>query len=343
MKIHNHSGKGHPFKPNQQQPSAVKMADAPAVYPMPQDVTAALKNQPCGNFSLQFYRFVPKPEKDKKGAAWKAVLEAGNKLYNNEDAREFLKRQALLGASMRQIYGNNNVIEFQGVTKSRLSIGFGNTGPLDTGLTLQRLYCLPYLPAAAIKGVCRARALDEIARSLGAPALSPEEKQRLNEKKRKTPLEHLENWLVSKEKNRKQAWENFLQRMQEYNPDMGAEQPEKEAIDFLNVFGSQDTRGKVIFYDAFPVEITRCLFDLDIINPHYQPYYESKGKKPPADYYSPVPINFLTVAPGVQFQFVITGKNDANDSLQKAQVWLQNALSENGIGAKTALGYGEIK
>ncbi len=102
---------------------------------------------------------------------------------------------------------------------------------------------------------------------------------------------------------------------------------------FVNVFGDQKNRGKVVFMDAFPKE--NPTIEVDIMNPHYNEYY-SEGK-PPADYLSPVPVQFLTVT-NTNFEFILMSKD--KEMLDKAKVWLKDALSTYGIGAKTAVGYG---
>lgn len=134
---------------------------------------------------------------------------------------------------------------------------------------------------------------------------------------------------------------------------------EEEAIEdpsFLQMFGSTDQIGSLLFFDAFPTHAPTI--KEDIMNPHYPKYYT--GEEPPADYQSPVPIPFLTVE-NTSFQFLIgfkplpeledptvsgpiarqLGKNNGELSLLEAgKQWLLKALSEHGIGAKTALGYG---
>jgi len=108
-----------------------------------------------------------------------------------------------------------------------------------------------------------------------------------------------------------------------------------------NIFGSQfsekPSQGKVIFFDAIPLKFPKL--KLDIMNPHYQEYYsDSSGKTPPADYLSPNPIFFLTVGEGAEFYFAVASRE--NGLATKAKKWLENALKELGVGAKTSAGYG---
>lgn len=101
------------------------------------------------------------------------------------------------------------------------------------------------------------------------------------------------------------------------------------------IFGKPDTKGKIIFFDAFPIEIPTIM--TDVMTPHYGDYY--KGIAPPADWQSPNPILFLTVEE-TEFQFMLGCKEDDKNLLETALKWLEKALQNKGIGAKTAVGYG---
>lgn len=105
-----------------------------------------------------------------------------------------------------------------------------------------------------------------------------------------------------------------------------------------SIFGSQKKIGEVIFFDAIPEQI---FLKTEILNPHYQDYYSTKGKIPPADYLSPVPITFLAVDEGSKFFFSIATQN--NDLLEETTKILIYALKIHGIGAKTNTGYGILE
>jgi len=113
--------------------------------------------------------------------------------------------------------------------------------------------------------------------------------------------------------------------------------------DVDNIFGTENEMGNIIFYDALPTE-PPCLKP-DVMNPHYTPYYQPKNtSEPPADYHKPIPVNFLTVV-DTTFSFVIgirKGVPEADKKLllEKTEEWLKKALEEQGVGAKTAVGYG---
>ncbi len=121
---------------------------------------------------------------------------------------------------------------------------------------------------------------------------------------------------------------------------------------FCRIFGSPKNsvagayRGAVRFFDAFP--ISEPTISLDVINPHYGPYYS--GDEPPADYHNPVPVHFLTVEEAA-FDVCIgineldnipieNGKFAGKTPLEVAWGWVVKLLQEFGIGAKTSVGYG---
>jgi CRISPR-associated protein Cmr6 len=105
-----------------------------------------------------------------------------------------------------------------------------------------------------------------------------------------------------------------------------------------DIFGSTSQQGKITFFDAMPTTIPQL--KPDIMNVHYPDYYG--GNSAPTDTQSPRPIVFLTVEK-TSFQFMIGCKEKNKDLLQTALDWLQKALTEKGIGAKTAVGYGYMK
>ncbi len=103
------------------------------------------------------------------------------------------------------------------------------------------------------------------------------------------------------------------------------------------VFGVQASSGDVVFFDAFPTEPPR--FKLDILNPHYPGYYRTGDRQPPADWQNPVPVYFITVAPGTRFLFGVGERRPASVR-SMASTWLQTGLRSLGVGGKTTSGYG---
>lgn len=121
---------------------------------------------------------------------------------------------------------------------------------------------------------------------------------------------------------------------------------EESNTDIPDIFGGEKARGKekellrgkVVFLDAYPEKVPDLY--IDIMNPHHGPYY-SEGKAP-ADYHNPTPIKFLTVAKQTIYIFHAVAQK-IDDIPQKVRNALQKALKEEGIGAKTAVGYGRFE
>lgn len=66
--------------------------------------------------------------------------------------------------------------------------------------------------------------------------------------------------------------------------------------------------GAIVIFDALPVQPVRL--EADVMTPHYDDYYQ-KGLAP-GDWISPVPIPFLAVAQGTQFQFAVAPRTPAD-------------------------------
>ncbi|MEN2981677.1 MAG: type III-B CRISPR module RAMP protein Cmr6 [Thermus sp.] len=176
--------------------------------------------------------------------------------------------------------------------RSRLAVGLGGEGVLETSLTLHRTYGVPYIPGSALKGLASRYA-------------------------------HL--YLEG------EAWRRNLGAFARGEAQAG-------------LFGTTEEQGAVVFFDALPYPKTWKIHP-DIMNPHHAGYYGG-GETPPADWDSPVPVPFLSVtgtfllalapAPGVP-------REEARPWLQAAWRILAWALREEGVGAKTASGYGRLE
>ena len=97
--------------------------------------------------------------------------------------------------------------------------------------------------------------------------------------------------------------------------------------------------GRIVFHDAWPISWPRL--ERDIVNNHHTAYYHGEGD--PGDWENPVPVNFLAVASGAEFEFAVSDRSPGGDDLADlAMNWLRAALWHAGAGAKTAAGYGRI-
>ncbi|WP_330148605.1 type III-B CRISPR module RAMP protein Cmr6 [Shewanella oncorhynchi] len=113
------------------------------------------------------------------------------------------------------------------------------------------------------------------------------------------------------------------------------------------LFGTADSEqlhrvsGLVTFHDAWWVPEPKVKdhkpFVLDVATTHHQAYYNGKQDKP-SDKDSPIPNHLLAVQGS--FLFVLEGEPTA---IELCQTIVGKALADNGIGAKTAAGYGYMK
>jgi len=104
------------------------------------------------------------------------------------------------------------------------------------------------------------------------------------------------------------------------------------------------TAGDVIFFDAIPSKLPQL--EIDIVNCHYPQWYRNEA--PPTDDQDPVPVYFLTVAPGAEFLFAVAprsrrgngSRGDVPSLMRDVAENLRAALQTLGAGAKTSAGYG---
>ncbi|WP_172838418.1 type III-B CRISPR module RAMP protein Cmr6 [Thermocrinis minervae] len=196
----------------------------------------------------------------------------------------------------------------------RLAIGLGNPSFIENGFAFYPTYGIPYIPGSSLKGITRNLFILIVSEHLNRDAKSVEE-DLMNEKfdNSKVPLYLFED--------------NF---------------GEWELQETFNVlFGTKNREGKVIFFDAFPKSLTLDDIEIDIMNPHYQPYYTNPKEKPPIDCYNPVPIHYMVLKEGVEFEFVLGVANDTDPRyLELAERLLKAVLKSFGVGAKRRKGYG---
>ena len=114
---------------------------------------------------------------------------------------------------------------------------------------------------------------------------------------------------------------------------------EREKSWRLNKPTGSAAAGRIVFHEAWPVSWPRL--ERDIVNNHHTKYYG--GEDDPGDWEDPIPVNFLAVASGAEFEFAVSDRSpDGDDLAELAMSWLRAALWHAGAGAKTAAGYGRI-
>ena len=320
-------------------------------------------------------------KKNLKQSVWRIMTERLNEIYSGslkDISNEISSRLTMVRKGLEK-QGYKFYEPLQAKVMWRLVVGLGLPNPLETGFILHHIYGIPFLPGSAIKGVTRAFRLQTIAEELGVPRLSVWDIEEWeNRTKSPTPWKLLDELLTSsvpkpsdtqgrKEELNKQIESRFnnlkstLKKGKEFlgapqyliqNPkvleiDIG-ELKENYIYPFSRAFGSQQAKGEIVFFDAYPTSLTvngKGILELDVMNPHYGEYYGSKGATPPADWLSPVPVLFLVVRCGAIFQITLAQRPSpysSDDLLDTVASWTKAALKELGIGAKTRAGYGQM-
>jgi CRISPR-associated protein Cmr6 len=192
-----------------------------------------------------------------------------------------------------------------------LVIGLGGEHPTEKGFRFDWNIGVPFIPASSIKGVVRLAAMvNEL------NAIDESEEDRINK----------------------------------FCKDIKKDETLPEPMRTLFGSGGDKTaqRGKVIFLDAYPATMPRL--KIEIMNCHYKEYLMD-GKRGPTEDQDPNPQKFLAVdtedRSGKPLKFVfralIKGEVAADpiktDALKKA---FTNALTEHGLGSKTAIGHGRF-
>ncbi|MGL4305101.1 MAG: type III-B CRISPR module RAMP protein Cmr6 [Mycobacteriaceae bacterium] len=98
-------------------------------------------------------------------------------------------------------------------------------------------------------------------------------------------------------------------------------------------------RGSITILDAYPESRPKIV--VDVLTPHVVPYYNEGNadggvKSPPAEYYEPVPVQFLAVHGGSYSTWVSGTKED----VEIFYSWVEGGCGYFGLGGKTAAGYG---
>ncbi len=304
------------------------------------------------NVSLVLDR-APPFVKDEKEGCYKSSLSSVNKIFRNVKAFEAFLNNLIRGGLDEYERYFEAYTDFVGsipkpqlirlITRSRLVVGLGDESVYETSIRLHRNYGVPYIPGSALKGVAKHYGIISLTKQMAKNAAEDFFKLA---KKVQEALE-----APAKDENDERTVEKVVrEKLNTSTTDDVA----NEIKVLRKIFGTQKREGCVIFFDAFPTPeqlSEKPILELDIMNPHYQPYYQHG--EIPGDWHDPRPILFLTVPAGIEFQFAIAlsmaslmdkeRKNETHKILEKTKLLVQSALKELGVGAKTAIGYGRFE
>ena len=284
----------------------------------------------CENVSLVLLKLIKKDIVEQTKNKGK-FLQSINRIKIPVKLLERIKQEvvSLERLEYRNIFSNEKDKCLKLKTSSRLVVGLGAGHVLETSLTLHHIFGIPYIPASALKGVVRMVSFWEIA------------------------------------ENKKIKDEREIEKLQEQTYDKQiSDSDDEDILRHKLLFGTQNFKGLLIFLDAYPeIQDNQGIFELDVMTPHYSGYYTKD--QAPGDWENPKPIVFLTVKNGITFCFnvlfdefrakeILKDKNFSqevrkiieewliNSSILSNLVknWIEDALKEYGVGAKTRLGYG---
>lgn len=265
-------------------------------------------------------------------------------------------------------------------TDWRLVIGWASNPGLETGLTLNRLYGFPYIPGSALRGLVHRVAEIAELDSDGVTPLPPFSDGALTRPaspdliaaiRRAQLVRAIFGSIHLRRPDRSELPETPLDLLDAWRDGLraaaGMSAGWKEIlVDIEGLRGAQNLGGVASFFDAVP-EPQSLLADapvqIDVLTPHYSTYYRDLDSAvptvTPADTDGPIPVRFLAVRPGLKFEFRVClrmpnapmdepgrelfralGGRDADDLRALVMGWLIRGLTEFGIGAKTAAGYG---
>lgn len=211
---------------------------------------------------------------------------------------------------------------------SRLLVGHGNSSATGVGLTAHHTWGVPVIPGSSLKGVLA----HYVSSTYGPddPKLLPWEQQ--GGERERTRYQGV-TWRVQ----RIERGPGDIYRMLFGAPDvMGDAEMRDRGLD------AGASQGLVIFHDALYVPGSApsdCPYANDVLTVHHQKYYSSSGESWPNDYKDPIPVEFLSVRPGVQVLVVLSGPDDWTALAEKLLI---DALALWGVGGKTSSGYGRL-
>jgi len=221
--------------------------------------------------------------------------------------------------------------------KGRIAVGLGSESAFEVGFRFLKPYGMPYIPGTALKGLA----------AHYCHCVWGEQDKRFRQEG-----EYYKFMFGSSEETRKKSDARK-------KSDEGEESCTKEAghlvfydawIELPNVSGKEET--------GMDVKEKKSPVSLDVVCSHHQEYYtgsdKDNGRRPPADFDSPNPVHFLSASGrfliGVSCRLSRDPSMPSEGAQKEAREWaklgmslLEDALSEWGIGAKTAVGYGRME
>jgi len=232
-------------------------------------------------------------------------------------ARYITAKTTGLLRDLEKTWGTNCAV-FEATLGGRLMVNMAGGVVQNAGICLDRCFGMPYIPGSAVKGVSRSQALWEIHE---AP-----DSEKADLLRKAMILFGYGKQDVGRDGDF--AWAAGTKLVDPVTHDLGA----------------MEFKGCACFVPAYPK--TAPTLVVDMVNPHYKDYYSGRAKQA-LDSESPIPNYFPAVEAGSSFGFAVLVQRvpdgmglSAAALLDAAKGWVERAITEKGIGAKTAAGYG---
>jgi len=206
------------------------------------------------------------------------------------------------------------VATFSATLAARMMVNMAGGVIENAGISLDRLLGLPFIPGSAVKGIARQQALWDI------------HDAEINDKEELMKIALVAFGFGSHDINGDFSWAAGRDIAKRVSDQICAE----------------EFKGCMAFLPAYPVQ--NCRVVVDMVNPHYPRYYSGRANAA-EDTENPIPNYFPAVESGAVFQFSVAAIRetylvDAKTLLTQVQKWTESAVSQKGVGAKTAAGYG---
>lgn len=289
------------------------------MYCLPNDTSSAIgvNTRQVDNFSLRINKLVRlhkgKPTFYMQDKQGGSINEFGGFDFSPVKSKQDEAALQILKSAKEICNGGTKV--FNGITGWRMVVGLGTESVYEVSMTLHHTYGFPFIPGQALKGLIRSYIISEKFGGLEHLAYSQSE-----------AFCYLFGCpRFCKYQKTGEEYESFLEREQ---------------------------AGSIVFFDAIPTTIVKI--EYDIMNPHYGEYYQDTTNViPPADYFNPVPIPFLTVS-NTRFQFILGQRKNKErifhdpflgegTLLALAEKYFKEACLYFGFGAKSTAGYGAVE
>lgn len=243
---------------------------------------------------------------------------AGQALLNDHTLLQTRLRQTNRFIDDLQQSYKGRIETFVGTLESRLLVNMAGGIMENAGIALDRCFGLPYIPGSAIKGVARNHALWQI-----------QQEEDMSKKAELSQLALLAFGYTKTELLKKDfCWAGGSQLVEQLLQKLPSQEDFQGLCSFLPAYPQSGSFGIV----------AECM------TPHPEAAQAAMGKG------SPRPLFYPAVERDSSFVFCVIGHRIAECQqiteelnqrvLAQASTWLQVAIQENGIGAKTGAGYG---